>query len=143
MKMHRANEILNKIVTQLKTEATITVFRRKTRKLDLEELPVICVAMGEEDGTSDFQIERRELIIELDLNIASAEDEVDAALLNLREIAEIKMASVPQLGLTYVTDVKFLDVSPVDSSGEGEKPTANYTMRYQVDYRYPPGQPSV
>lgn len=145
--MHRAEEIIQTIVTKVTNLATTgaNVFRGRAYPTADTQLPGLLIYLGPDRILKNLSqsFVDSELSLSIEARVKSASSQVDTLLNAIRsEITVALMADITQ-GLSYIIETREGDAAAPEISGDGDQPIASMRLEYFVVYRRPFNNPEV
>lgn len=136
--MHRAETIMQAVVTTLTGLTTTAARVERGRVRTVETCPALTIEMGGDDvipDRSSYPKLHRDLNIKILAHVKN-NTSPDTDLNQIRAEVHAAMVADRTLGQTFVIDVECIGDDEPEISGEGEKITAVQQMNYVVKYRH-------
>lgn len=142
---HRAEQIVDAVVSAIRSSAPSTVkvyaHRRLSLAEDQDELPAISVDFGEDqpfddDGASNMAFIDSLLNINITAIVSGAEErDLKADLLRHRREVHVSLMSDRTLGLGFVVDTRYLGADSPEIDTDGEFLVGSLTSTWAIHYR--------
>jgi hypothetical protein len=139
--VHRAGQIIERVVEILKADATLAAEVFPYLELTLsgpdQQLPAVAVRMGGDDFTefrSTAIVESRLAVHLVAYAEAPTEPELMAELLRLRAACHRAVLADRSLGLAFVHQASYVGAEPPDINTEGAALTGRLEGRFSVAY---------
>jgi len=144
--MHKARAIFNAFyagIYELKTNILIKDVV-KTNVDTEQQFPLISVSVGS-DNKDEFTKDQyqHDLTVYTDIYVRGTDKSIDDQMLDVRELIELKVIELAELGLNYVFKIDFVSQSDPDYNGEGLNYSSRTRLQWLIEYHSPHGNPSA
>lgn len=132
---HDVKSVIDAIVTKLKADLSVPVYRNRSRPVDVA--PAVAIRMGSDDDTDEdgFSYSLRRLTVYIDLYVLSDDDDdLDGLLLDLRSEVESALPQTTPLPGSPIQYFEPISQQDPDFNSEAEESAASMRLVYPAIY---------